>query len=139
MTPHEIVARSPFKYHSAATFIEEDVAAVLQAAVRKEGHVPASPHQNAKTDEHEALRARAAEIIMQMIEESGHVSYQEIRQRIVGASMYTIKMTLADLKVDNKIAFIQTRTNQSNVYCLPKDALAVVKLYPAAKIVQKFK
>lgn len=139
MNAHEIVMRSPFRYHTAATFIEADVAAVMQAAVRKEGHVPALPQQNAKVEEHEASRARVAVLIMKMIEEQGHVSYLQIANRILGVSMYVLKMALADLKEEKKIAFIQTRSNQSNVYCLPKDALKVVKLYPAAKIVQKFK
>jgi len=115
-----IVSQQPFKYHSAATFIEEDVAAVMQAAAKKEGHRGTLPKPHAQTETYELHRSSYEEKIREFITQCFYTDANTIRITI-GTPDHQTRYALRKLRDEKMIVAFQHGPHHAIKYCAEKD------------------
>lgn len=115
-----IVSQQPFKYHSAATFIEGDVAAVIQAAVKKEGHRGTLPKPPAQTEVYELQRNIYEEKIREFVSQCFYTDANTIRASI-GTPDHQTRYALRKLRDQGEVVAFSHGPHQAVKYCAEKD------------------
>lgn len=126
------VMSNPFRYHKAATFIEEDVAAAIQAAVHKEGHRSVKPVPHAQFDSYQENRKTHEDSVLKYVCNSFYSDANTIR-RALKLTDHQTRAALFRLKAIGKIAEFAVHPNHARKYCGINDAEMVQQAFSKAK------